>query len=296
VERIETQVTSRSSPGVTLAVTEHGDRASSTHVVLVHGYPDDQQMWDPVVAALPADWHLITYDVRGSGRSTRPERRTCYRIERLVEDFAAVLDATVPDGAAVHLVAHDWGSIALWDAVADGICGPGLEGRIATYTSCSGPSIDHVASLAAGWRGKLAMAPQSLHSWYVWLFLLPGLAELASRRATGSLRPVLRRIDPTIDLLPPDEELVANAVPSVDLYRANVLQRLRHPRIWSTSVPVQLVVATRDGFVTPRSLAGLEDRCHDLTRVEVDEGHWLPRARPAELADLVVTFVRTHAA
>jgi pimeloyl-ACP methyl ester carboxylesterase len=54
------------------------------------------------------------------------------------------------------------------------------------------------------------------------------------------------------------------------------------------------VVATRDGFVLPRSLEGLEARCRDLTRVEVDEGHWVPRARPEEFADLVAGFVRRH--
>ena len=310
MERTETQVTSTVTPPntgpvgspdraeVTLAVTEYGDRASSTHVVLVHGFPDDQRMWEPVVAALPRDWHVVTYDVRGSGRSSRPERRAAYRIELLVEDLAAVLDATLPGGAKAHLVAHDWGSIALWDAVAAGTEGPVpanvLADRIATYTSCSGPSLDHVGSRTATWRGKRAMAPQSLHSWYVWLFLVPGLGELASRLGTEGMRPVLRRIDPTVDLLPPTEELLPNALPAINLYRANVLRRLRRPRDWRTTVPVQLVVATRDGFVTPLSLEGMEARCAALTRVEVEEGHWLPRARPEELAGLVAGFVESH--
>jgi pimeloyl-ACP methyl ester carboxylesterase len=105
----------------------------------------------------------------------------------------------------------------------------------------------------------------------------------------------MRRLDHTIDLLPPDEELVTNALAGVNLYRANVWQRLRQPRTWTTSVPVLLVVATQDGFVTPRALTDLERHCSDLTRVEVAEGHWLPRARPTQLARLVTSFVRRHA-
>lgn len=294
MERIETQVTPRVVPPVTLQVTEYGDSAASTHLLLVHGFPDDQRMWEPVVAELPRDWHVITYDVRGSGGSTRPESRSAYRTELLVEDLVAVLEATVPDGQRVHLVGHDWGSIALWDALAAEPSDPRLTGRLASFTSCSGPSLDHIGDATSTWRGRLRLAPQSLRSWYVWLFLLPGLAELGARRAPHALRPVLRRIDPTIDLLPPDDQLLPNAVPSVNLYRANVVPRLRRPRRWRTSVPVQLVVATRDGFVTPRTLTGLEARCESLTRVEVDEGHWLPRARPAQLAELVACFVRTH--
>ena len=73
VKRTESQVSPRVSPPVTLAVTEYGDRSSSTHVLMVHGFPDDQQMWEPVVGSLPEDWHVVTYDVRGVGRSTRPD-------------------------------------------------------------------------------------------------------------------------------------------------------------------------------------------------------------------------------
>jgi pimeloyl-ACP methyl ester carboxylesterase len=294
VERIETQVTPRVIPGVTLQVSEYGDRGSPTHLVLVHGFPDDQRMWEPVVAALPQDWHVITYDVRGAGRSTRPEGTSSYRTDLLVEDLIAVLEATVPEGEAIHLVGHDWGSTAMWDVVAAATWDPRLEGRLASYTSASGPPLDHLGTANATWRGRLGSLPQLLHSWYVWLFLLPRVPELMWRRGQRLLRPAMRRLDPTIDLLPWGEEVRANTSHSIGLYRANVLSRLRQPLPWRTSLPVLLVVALRDSFVIPRSLDGLEARCRDLTRVEVDEGHWLPRAQPVRFAGLVAEHVRRH--
>jgi pimeloyl-ACP methyl ester carboxylesterase len=294
VERTETQVTPSVVPPVTLQVTEYGDRSSTTHVLMVHGFPDDQRMWEPVAAALPEDWHVITYDVRGSGRSTRPEGRASYRTELLVEDLIAVLDATVPAGHQVHLVGHDWGSIALWDVVAAETWDPRLEGRLASFTSCSGPSLDHLGSVSESWRGRLHLLPQSMHSWYVWLFQVPWLPEKAWSAWQTVLRPGVRRLDPTTSHLPWGADLGANTSHSINLYRANVLPRLRHPRPWRTSVPVQLVIALRDPWVTPLALEGMEARCRDLTRVEIDSGHWVPRARPAELADLVSTFVSTH--
>ena len=112
MKRTESQVSPRVSPPVTLAVTEYGDRTSSTHVLMVHGFPDDQRMWEPVVDALPEGWHVVTYDVRGAGRSTHPAGRSAYRTELLAEDLIAVLDETVPAGEQVHLVGHDWGSVA----------------------------------------------------------------------------------------------------------------------------------------------------------------------------------------
>src|SRR3954464_14342038 len=177
-------------PPVTLHVTEYGDRSADTHVLLVHGFPDDQRMWEPVAALLPPEGPAITYDVRacggrGSGRSSKPMGRSSYRTALLVEDLIAVLDATLPDGARVHLVGHDWGSIAGWEVIAAETWDPRLEGRIASYSSASGPSLDHLASLSSSWRGRLGMLPQFLHSWYVWAFQVPWLPERLLTHARG---------------------------------------------------------------------------------------------------------------
>ena len=236
---------------------------------------------------------MVTYDVRGAGRSTRPTGRSAYRTELLVEDLIAVLDATVPAGEQVHLVGHDWGAIAGWEVIAAETWDPRLEGRLASYTASSGPSLDHLGSLSSSWRGRLRLLPQLLHSWYVWLTLAPVLPELAWRW-NRLFHPVLRLLDPTMGQLPWGQQVSENARHSVNLYRANVVRHLRNPVAWRTSVPVQLVVATRDFWVTPRAVAGMEARCRRLSRVEVDEGHWLPRARPDEFAELVAGFVRRH--
>ena len=274
-----------SAGGVQLAVTEYGDPAAGTHVVLMHGFPDDQTMWQPVVEALPDDWHVVTYDARGAGESSRPRDRAAYRTELLVEDLVAVVQATVPDGAPFHLVGHDWGSAAGWDVLAAETWDRRLHGRLASFTSVSGFSLDHLASKLRSRLGRLRMWRQALHSWYVYAFLLPVLPELWWRFG----QPLIRRsrVDPTLRLLPWGREVTRNAIPGLELYRANIPRRLRNPQPWRTSVPVLLVVATRDGFVTDQALAGLDARCRRLSRVELDEGHWLPRARPRELAEAV---------
>ena len=121
--------------------------------------------------------------------------------------------------------------------------------------------------------------------------LVPVLPELAWRlnRLFG---PVLRLLDPTMRHLAWGQQVSANARHSVNLYRANILQHLRSPVAWRTSVPVQLVVATRDFWVTPRAVAGMEARCRRLSRSRSTRATGCPRARPAEFAELVAGFVR----
>ena len=295
MERTETEVTSTGagagSPTITLQVSERGQRSAQVHALLLHGYPDDRRMWDPVADRLPADWHVVTVDNRGAGGSSRPAGRAAYRLEELVEDVVAVLDATVPAGRAVHLVGHDWGSILGWEVVAAATRDPRLSGRLASFTSVSGPPLDHVLTRLQTWSGRRELLPQLVHSWYVYLFCLPVLPELAWTRVRPLVRRLVGRRDATMGLLPWEDDMAANAVPGLGLYRANVRRRPTH---WRTSVPVQLVVARDDFFVRPESVDGLEARCRDLTRVELDAGHWVPRSEPARLAELVAEFAATH--
>ena len=44
--------------------------ANNPALVLVHGYPDNQEVWEPVIGHLVQDYYIVTYDVRGAGMSS----------------------------------------------------------------------------------------------------------------------------------------------------------------------------------------------------------------------------------
>ena len=71
------------SGDVSLAVHEHSPAGPGRPtVVLVHGYPDQQDVWRSLVSRLPLDaWHVVTYDVRGAGSSDAPADQEGYRTE-----------------------------------------------------------------------------------------------------------------------------------------------------------------------------------------------------------------------
>lgn len=278
--------TVRSDDGLDLAVRDFGDPAAP-RVVLVHGYPDTGSVWDRVAQQLAARFHVIVPDVRGTGESAAPPDRAGYRLDRLAADIRAIADATSPD-AAVHVVGHDWGSVQAWEAVTGGE----LEGRIASFTSLSGPSLDHLGHWMRHGpkQDRLRQLPKS---WYVAAFHLPG-AGAAWRRVVANRWPdVLARME-GIDraTIPDTPTLARDAVNGLELYRANVRPRMRNPRPRTTDVPVQLVVAEHDRFVSPAMADAALPHCTRLVRRVEPFGHWsLLLAHPERLADLIGGFV-----
>ncbi|MFJ6520667.1 alpha/beta fold hydrolase [Streptomyces filamentosus] len=78
-------------------------------VLLVHGFPESWYSWRHQLPALAAaGYRAAAIDVRGYGRSSRPERVDAYRMLDLVEDNAAVVRALGEHEAVI--VGHDWGA------------------------------------------------------------------------------------------------------------------------------------------------------------------------------------------
>ncbi|SDD02594.1 SDR family oxidoreductase [Actinokineospora iranica] len=273
-----------------LAVFEQGDPGSPT-LLLVHGYPDTHRLWDDMAERLAESFHVVRYDTRGSGESTAPRKRSAYRTRHLAEDLFAVADAVSPD-EPVHVVAHDWGSIQAWEAVTE----PDADTRIASFTSVSGPCLDHVGHwmrrrlsrpTPANVRGLLG---QLAHSWYIYLFHLPVLPGLAWRTLIGPRwGEILRRVEGVHHR--PAPTIRADAARGVQLYRANMVPLLSRPRQRRATMPVQVVIPTRDRFVTAALAEDLERWVGRLWRREVVAGHWAPAARPDVLARMVEEFV-----
>lgn len=281
-----------SADGTRLAVYDLGappEQADAPVLVAVHGYPDNHAVWDGVAAALADTFRVVSYDVRGAGGSDKPAQRDAYRIERLVEDLRAVLDTVSPE-RPVHLLAHDWGSIQGWAALSE----PALAGRIASYTSISGPSLDHAAVwLRAAKHHPGAAAKQLAESYYTALFQMPKAPEALIRhgvldRLLGAAAPLGRS-----SLAVPHHvtRTQADKINGLELYRANFPRHMGHPRPAPVDVPVQVIAPRHDPYVSvalqtqaPRPWA------RTLRTRVVSGGHWVIGDRPDVIARLVREF------
>ncbi|MFD7680675.1 SDR family oxidoreductase [Streptomyces sp. NPDC059271] len=283
--------------GIELCVAELGDDRQPT-VVLVHGYPDSKEVWSEVAVRLADRFHVVLYDVRGHGRSTAPQPlRGGFTLEKLTDDFLAVVDAVSPD-EPVHLVGHDWGSVQSWEFVTVAR----TEGRIASFTSMSGPSLDHFGH----WikqrmkrptpRRAAQLVGQGAKSWYVYMLHTPVLPELAWRGPLGRRWPkILERVEkvPAGDY--PTASLPTDAAHGAWLYRDNVRPRLSRPRDDAYAhAPVQLITPLGDAFLSERLYDGLEEWAPRLVRRTIPAKHWVPRTRPDQLSAWITEFVTAN--
>lgn len=285
-----TRIVSRGA--IELAVYERGLEAGRQTVVLVHGYPDSAQVWTAIAERLAERFHVVSYDVRGAGASSVPRRIRDYRIAELMADLEAVIDAVAGDGK-VHLAAHDWGSIQCWE----GVTTAPLNARIASYTSISGPSLDHAGfwlreHAKPGWRGE-QLLKQLARSWYIVAFQLPVLAPAAWRLAIGRHWPkIMQRMEGAVVEASPTQ--VKDGRNGVNLYRANVLPRLLKPQPRFATLPVQLIIPTRDRFVGPELYEGLSRWVKVLRRRAIDAGHWLLLSHPDKVAGCIAEWIDEH--
>jgi pimeloyl-ACP methyl ester carboxylesterase len=242
-------------------------------VLLVHGFPDDHTVWRLQIPALvEAGYRVIAVDTRGCGASTVPAREADYRIERLVDDLVAVLDAL--EVRKVRVVGHDWGALQSWMLAAR------HPERVVSLIALA---VGHPGAYA---RGGLM---QKLRGYYVLLLQLRGLIEHCLRVRNWRALGVIAGYDPELahwkTLLGRPGRLTAGC----NYYRAN-LRLFVSPFDERIGVPTVGVWSSGDRFLTERQMQYSASYCDaGWQYVRLDgPNHWPQLSAPARLNALLL--------
>ena len=259
--------------GIEYAITGQG-----RPVVLLHGFPDSGRLWRHQVPALAnAGFQVIVPDLRGYGKSDKPEAVEAYSLLSLAGDVLAVLDSLGIDRA--HVVGHDWGAALAW----------GLA-------SLAPDRVDHLVVLSVGHPSTFRRTEeQRQKSWYMLLFQFAGIAEhwlsddnWANFRSWGR--------HPDADQVIAELEAGGSLTPGLNWYRANV-----PPESW-TAPPIQLpaVSAPTMGIWSTGDFALTETQMTDspayitaswrYERLD-GPGHWLQLEAPDKVNELLLDFL-----
>jgi len=266
------------SGGVAISVEVSGPDGGSP-VLLVHGFPDTGRLWSKQVGPLTeAGYRVIVPDLRGYGKSGKPDGVDSYNLMFLAADMGAVLDHLGVAKASV--VGHDWGAAVVWG-----------------IASLAPERVEKVAALSVGHPGSFAGAgfDQREKSWYMLLFQFEGIAEQwLSADGWANFREWARH--PDADAVIAELERNRSLTPGLNYYRANVHPRtlveppLELPKV---QAPAMGVWSSGDFALTEEQMTGSAEFVDGPWRYERIEGpgHWMQWEAPGQVNELLLDFL-----
>lgn len=261
--------------GITLNVVVEGE---GPDVLLVHGFPDDHEVWRKQIPVLvAAGYRVIAPDTRGCGQSDMPPRVADYKLPNLVGDLVRVLDAL--NVRKVRLVAHDWGAVIAWH-----LCMHHPE-RVERYAALS---VGHPKAYANG------PLEQKLKSWYVLAFQLRGTPEWALRAAGWRFFRALTRLPSEWPNWHAKLSRPGRLTAGINYYRANLrllLLPIDRPKV---RVAVMGVYSTGDRYLAEAQMVDTSQYVSGPWRFERIEGvsHWMQLEAPEKVNALLLDFLR----
>lgn len=273
-----------------VATAGSGDRL----IMLLHGFPEFSLSWRHQMAPLAqAGYRVWAPDLRGYGGTARPDGLAAYRLELLLEDVAALIQAS--HSSRVILVGHDWGGIIAWYYAMHRP--EKIESLIvlnAPHPACFEREIRH-------WR-------QLRRSWYIGVFQIPWLPEavLAAGKAYF-IGAIFERMRVSSEYLPnhivcryrhqASEPGALTAM--VNYYRAAIrgggAARQRSLGYPAVTLPTLVIWGLHDQALAHQNLDGLDGFATDLTVVKLEHsGHFVHQDEPQRVTDEILGWLQRH--
>lgn len=250
-------------------------------VVLLHGFPEINTMYRPVIDRLTAKGYRCLAPLqRGYSPGARPKRRRDYRADELVGDVLTLINTVGAE--RVHLVGHDWGAGAAWFFAQE------HPDRLHSLTALSVPH-------PAAFLKAVGTSRQVLSSWYMLFFQLPRIPELLLLTERAKAGFIASKTAETADLGRADIEAMSEPgalTGALNWYRGMPFSK---PRDVTRKVTVPTLYIWSDDDIA------LKEKCAQLCRdyvvadyrFEIFTGvsHWIVDERPDEISDLLLDWI-----
>ena len=269
-----------------LAETGSGDRLA----LCLHGFPELNFSWRYQMPLLAArGWRVWAPNLRGYGASSRPDGVRAYGLDHLLDDVAALIDAS--GAREVMIVAHDWGAIIAWAFA------------IRKLRPIRQLVIMNVPHPMVAVR-EIRRWEQLKRSWYVFFFQLPWLPEWAfGRNHAAAIRKAFVGMAVDKTRFPPAVlDIYASAAQRPGALRAMInfyRALLRYPRVVDlgdgrVDVPVLMVWGEEDSALGIGCTRGTEAWVDDLTLKRLPGvSHWVQQEAPEATNAALEVFVQS---
>lgn len=285
--------------GIKLHVASAGP-TDGPPVLLLHGFPELWLSWRHQLGPLAeAGYRVLAPDMRGYGRSSRPEPVEAYDQDALRDDVLALIDHAGAERAAV--LGHDWGAFLSWHVA---LAAPE---RVACVAGLSVPAVPRAPA------PPIAIMRRNLgEDFYIVWFQEPGAAEAvleADVRRTLATQEVWTEAwadgddDPPTPPFMTDDEFQAYVDAYTETGFTGGLNWYRNiDRNWEAAaryegrtidVPALFLVGSRDpvqDFMPKEAMHGLVTDLREAVVIE-GGGHWIQQQAPDEVNAALLRFL-----
>jgi epoxide hydrolase 4 len=271
-----------------LAECGSGDRLA----LCLHGFPELNYSWRFQMPMLAAQgWRVWAPNLRGYGASSKPGAVNDYRLDTLIEDVAALIDAA--GAKEVMLIAHDWGAIIAWHFA------------IKKLRPLTRLVIMNVPHPKVGER-EIRHWRQFKKSWYIFFFQLPWLPEwmMGAKGARGikgafyNMAVDKSRFGKEVLQTYADAALRPGALTAMINYYRALLRTPDFRQIGDAQidVPTLMVWGEEDKALNICCTQGTEEWVNDFTLHRLaNVSHWVQQEAPEKVNDLVLNWLNRDA-
>jgi len=279
--------------GLRFEVTMAGG-PSDKLALLLHGFPECAHSWRyqiPLLAQL--GYRVWAPNLRGYGKSDRPSDVSDYRLDKLEQDVADLIEAS--GSKSVLLVGHDWGAVIAWTFAMYH-----ANSQAAALERLVIMNVPHPLRMQQGLR----TLKQLRKSWYMIFFQIPGLPEkLLSMNNYEAVGRAFR--DSAVN-----KELFTDDV--LEAYKKNAAEpggltaMLSYYRALPRSIPLAqkrgvpvidtktlMIWGEQDIALGKELTYGTDKLVRDLTvRYIADASHWVQQDAPVKVNAMLSAFLR----
>ena len=246
----------------------------------LHGFPELNYSWRHQIPLLvEMGYKVWAPNLRGYGGSSKPEGVDNYRLNILVQDVAALIDASGAE--EVTLIAHDWGAIIAWHFAIL---------KIRPLTRLVIMNVPHPKCA----QRELKHWHQLKKSWYIFFFQLPRLPEwLFGLNGAERIKQAFAKMAVDKSRFPDSElQVYADAASRpgalrsmINYYRA--LLRTKDGRETGdamVNIPTLMIWGEEDSAIDIRCTDGTEEWVPDLELHRLPGvSHWVQQEAPEKV-------------
>lgn len=232
-------------------------------LVLIHGLGGDVRLWAPIINKLKNNFTLLAFDMRGSGKSAKPEE--AYTVEQMANDAASFIGQIC--GKAVCVLGSSMGGVVAMELA---IRRPELVEKLV------------LVSTLPSWHGPFPPT-EDTQSLFRRTDVSPELLAAVFERIFGSKYKKKNSAKDYIDFRLSDDNpqplyAYLNQLDAMETYGLN-------KNICSISVPTLIVAGNEDKVVPPQNASWLKENIPGA-RLKIFEGggHMIPVEMPEQLA------------